>query len=130
MNAEEILKKLVYKGSPEGAIINAPDGFEDAFVKAGFQISVSQKTLKHFTILFVNDKADFQKYFKKVVDAVAYDSIFWVVYPKGGSGVKTDVNRDILWKLAEPFGIRPVSQRAVDEIWSAMRFRPIEAVKG
>lgn len=47
----------------------------------------------------------------------------WAAYPKGGSKVPTDLNRDILWKLAEPTGWRPVRMVALDETWSAMRFR-------
>ena len=116
MNTEEILKKLVYKGTPESAILNAHQMIEAAFVKAGFKISADKKSRKQFTVLFVKDKAEFQKYILPAIENLAYDSIFWIVYPKGGSGVKTDLNRDILWKLAESFGIRPVSQRAIDEI--------------
>ena len=47
----------------------------------------------------------------------------WAAYPKGGSKVPTDLNRDILWKLIEPLGWRPVRMVALDETWSAMRFR-------
>jgi hypothetical protein len=47
----------------------------------------------------------------------------WAAYPKGGSKVPTDLNRDILWKLVEPTGWRPVRMVALDETWSAMRFR-------
>lgn len=47
----------------------------------------------------------------------------WAAYPKGGAKVPTDLNRDILWKLVEPTGWRPVRMVALDETWSAMRFR-------
>jgi hypothetical protein len=51
----------------------------------------------------------------------------WAAYPKGGSKVPTDLNRDILWKLTEPLGWRPVRMVALDDTWSAMRFRWEEA---
>ncbi len=47
----------------------------------------------------------------------------WAAYPKGSSKVPTDLNRDILWKLVEPTGLHPVRMVALDETWSAMRFR-------
>lgn len=47
----------------------------------------------------------------------------WAAYPKGGAKVPTDLNRDILWKLVEPTGWRAVRMVALDETWSAMRFR-------
>ena len=48
---------------------------------------------------------------------------FWVAYPKGN---RADVNRDSLWPLLAEHGFRPISQVAVDETWSALRFRPLK----
>jgi hypothetical protein len=52
----------------------------------------------------------------------------WVAYPKGGSGVATDLNRDHGWEPLHALGLRPVAQVAVDAVWSALRFRPTAAV--
>ena len=46
----------------------------------------------------------------------------WVLYPKAN---RTDVNRDTLWPILAGYGLRPISQVAVDEVWSALRFRPL-----
>ncbi len=46
----------------------------------------------------------------------------WVAYPKGN---RTDLNRDSLWPILGEFGMRPISQVAIDEVWSALRFRPL-----
>lgn len=43
--------------------------------------------------------------------------------------VDPDLSRDILWKLLEKKGLRPVAAVAIDDVWSAMRFRPPELVK-
>jgi hypothetical protein len=48
---------------------------------------------------------------------------FWVVYPKGN---RADVNRDSLWPLLAEHGFRPITQVAVDDTWSALRFRPLK----
>jgi hypothetical protein len=45
---------------------------------------------------------------------------FWVAYPKAN---RVDVNRDSLWPLLAEHGFRPITQVAVDETWSALRFR-------
>jgi hypothetical protein len=52
--------------------------------------------------------------------------VFWVAYPKGG---KSDLSRNELWTLLEPYLWRPVSQIAIDDTWSALRFRPAADVK-
>lgn len=38
-------------------------------------------------------------------------------------------NRDKGWDTVKNLGLRPVSQIAIDETWSALRFRPVERVR-
>ncbi len=45
----------------------------------------------------------------------------WVAYPKGN---RSDINRDSVWPMLADYGLRPVAQVALDEVWSALRFRP------
>ena len=54
---------------------------------------------------------------------LATAAAFWVAYPKGN---KADINRDTLWPLLAEHGFRPISQVALDETWSALRFRPLK----
>jgi hypothetical protein len=50
--------------------------------------------------------------------------ILWLAYPKQTSKLfSSDVNRDSLWKIMEPFGLTPNRQIAIDEDWSALRFK-------
>lgn len=56
------------------------------------------------------------------------DGMFWISYPKQTSKVKTDLNRDILWKLMEKHGLAGVAMISIDNVWSAMRFRPADKV--
>jgi hypothetical protein len=127
MEIEKILKKLRYKEEVKGAILNAPKEINNEFKKMGFKTSIKNKS--QFTLLFVKNKSQFEELMKPTIDKIEIDSLFWLAYPKGTSKIETDVNRDILWKLAEPYGYRPVSQVAIDSDWSAMRFRPKEKVK-
>ncbi len=47
----------------------------------------------------------------------------WVAYPKGN---RTDINRDTLWPIVAEYGMRPITQVAINDVWSALRFRPLE----
>lgn len=49
--------------------------------------------------------------------------VVWVLYPKGN---RADINRDTLWPILAPAGLRPNGQVAVDRTWSALRFRPLK----
>ena len=56
-------------------------------------------------------------------DQLARPTIFWVAYPKAN---KADINRDTLWPILAEYGMRPIGQVAVDDVWSALRFRPLK----
>lgn len=73
-------------------------------------------------IVFVKELADVEAVCEPVVEAAKADPIAWMVYPKAGQ-LGTDLNRDILWRHMQPKGVQGVRQIAVDEVWSAMRFR-------
>jgi hypothetical protein len=50
------------------------------------------------------------------------------VNPKGSSKVPTDLSRDVFWEALGYLGLRPVTQVSVDDVWSALRFRPVAEV--
>jgi len=56
-------------------------------------------------------------------DKLAELEVFWVAYPKAN---RADINRDTLWPILGEFGMRPITQGAIDDVWSALRFRPLE----
>jgi hypothetical protein len=58
-----------------------------------------------------------------VVKAAKRDALAWVAYPKAGQ-LGTDLNRDSLARLMMERGAHPVRQVAIDDVWSALRFRP------
>ena len=55
--------------------------------------------------------------------AARRDKLAWIAYPKAGQ-LGTDLNRDILARELTGQGVQPVRQVAIDEAWSALRFRP------
>jgi hypothetical protein len=73
-------------------------------------------------VLFVDSEATLRQAIADDGAALAGVPVLWVAYPKGG---RADVNRDSLWPVVAELGLRPISQVAVDEIWSALRFRPL-----
>jgi len=57
------------------------------------------------------------------VAAARDDRLAWIAYPKAGQ-LDTDINRDSLARAVGELGVRPVRQIALDDVWSALRFRP------
>lgn len=75
-------------------------------------------------ILFVDDAAGASAAIEAHQDQLAAPGILWIAYPKGG---RADINRDSLWPLVAVHGLRPITQIAIDDTWSALRFRPLNA---
>jgi hypothetical protein len=74
-------------------------------------------------LVFGADAAGIRKALDLNKDWLAAPRVFWIAYPKGN---RADINRDSLWPILAEYGMRPVSQVAIDEVWSALRFRMLK----
>jgi len=74
-------------------------------------------------LIFAEDAASLRQTLDAHREQLAQPSTLWVAYPKVN---RTDINRDSLWPIVGEYGLRPISQVAVDEVWSALRFRPLK----
>lgn len=119
-------QKLQLKPDQRLLLLNPPSGYPAHLASqlAGVSLLMESQEPGEAVLLFVNNLAEVASLAPEAVRLVRPDSLLWIAYPKGSSGIKTDVNRDTLWRAVEPVGWRPVRQVALDEIWSAMRFRP------
>ena len=74
------------------------------------------------SLVFADDAAGLRKILTKQRAHLLKPTVFWVAYPKGN---RTDINRDSLWPILSEYGMRPITQVAVDDTWSALRFRAL-----
>ncbi|MFC1619296.1 hypothetical protein ACFL45_05060 [Candidatus Neomarinimicrobiota bacterium] len=130
MAESAIAKKLRLKDDQRALFLHAPEGYLKQLGPAGKGAdTVPYPDVEYdFVQLFVRDGEELEQCLATALAAVTFDGLLWICYLKQSSGVKTDLNRDILRKLMEPTGWRPVSQVALDEVWSAVRFRPEQQV--
>lgn len=74
-------------------------------------------------LVFADDAGSLRRVLDAHQEHLAAPGALWVAYPKGN---RTDINRDTLWPMLTAYGLRPISQVAVDDVWSALRFRPLK----
>jgi len=74
-------------------------------------------------LVFADDARSLRQVLTAHRDRLAQPEVFWVAYPKAN---RADINRDTLWPILAEYGMRPIGQVAVDEVWSALRFRPLK----
>jgi hypothetical protein len=77
--------------------------------------------------VFVRNSRDVARLGPKAIAGVRGGAVTWIAYPKKTSGVETDLTRDHGWQAVTD-DIDAVSQVAVDDTWSALRFKSIAVV--
>jgi|SRR5215469_9165504 len=99
-------------------------GFDDvpAIAAAGPQPADAPDTAD-VIVAFVRTRSDLDTVAWPAIEAARLDKLVWIAYPKAGQ-LGTDLNRDILRESLAERGVQPVRQVAIDEVWSALRFRP------
>lgn len=104
------------------AILAAPPGGPDLAAEGGLQVT-DQAAEAGAVIAFAHMAADLDGAAGPAVDAARQDRLAWIAYPKGGR-LGTDLNRDSLARACTERGVQPVRQISIDDVWSALRFRP------
>jgi hypothetical protein len=74
-------------------------------------------------VAFVRTRAELDTLAVPALEAARQDRLAWIAYPKAGQ-LGTDLNRDRLAAALADCGVQPVRQVAIDDVWSALRFRP------
>lgn len=120
-------QKLNLKEQKQILVINAPESFESELASlqdVELKRNLDEVTEIDFALVFVTRKAEIDELSPQLVAKARGDVILWFVYPKGTSKkYKADFNRDNGWDVMAATGYQPVRMVAVDEDWSALRYR-------
>jgi len=128
-----IFNKLNLKSQTEILVLNAPESFEPEL--AGLNNITIQRNAGDvkeiaFSLAFVTRQKEVDAIAKTIARKATGDAIVWFAYPKGTSKkYKCDFNRDTGWESLGSAGFEPVRMVAIDDDWSALRFRRVEFVK-
>jgi len=124
--ATTISDKLRIKPAFTLLTLNAPSNYKKGLtgLPAGVKITDTGKSPDQVH-WFVQNRAQMEKEMSKVMKLVKPGVIVWVYYPKGSSGVQTDLTRDKGWDclLAESDKLTWISLISFDETWSVFGFR-------
>jgi hypothetical protein len=130
MAESAVAKKLHVKPGQQVLVMNAPTELMGAFepLPAGAALvqasSAKPAGLFDIVLLFARTKADVDKFATGALAAAKPEGALWMCYPKGGAKAGTDINRDKGWDVLTAAGLGPVSLFAIDDAWSALRFKP------
>jgi hypothetical protein len=127
-----LFKKLNLGSHQDILVLDAPESF-DPELKSLADVKVRRKAGKSpvaFAIAFVKTLAEVEAAAAALLPKAEGDAVIWFAYPKGTSKrYRCEFNRDNGWASVNAAGFETVRQVAIDEDWSALRFRRSEFVK-
>jgi hypothetical protein len=74
-------------------------------------------------VVFGDDAESLREALAAQADHLSAPETLWVAYPKGN---RSDINRDTVWPIVAAYGMRPIGQVALGDVWSALRFRLLQ----
>jgi hypothetical protein len=114
-------------------IYNAPTSFESELSRLkGVEIERDPRkpAAVKFSLAFVTAQKELDRLSKLLAAAADGDALLWFAYPKGTSKRYTcEFNRDTGWDVIRKAGYDTVRAVAIDDDWSAIRFRRNEFIK-
>jgi hypothetical protein len=131
---DAVLKKLNYKGQQQIFVLNAPPSF-DTSLNALADTTTIHRTIREtdeveFAIGFATRQQEVNEMAQAIAPKLKGDAIFWICYPKGTSRKYTcEFNRDTGWAILGNYHLEGVRQVAIDEDWTALRFRKVEFIR-
>jgi hypothetical protein len=129
-----LINKLQFKNHKKILILNSPKEFDSFKLEISKQSDlherIDSKSKYDFLVVFVKNCSDIKTENLNIINLLEEDAVFWYAYPKKTSKKYTsDITRDNGWQPLGVAGFEAVRQVAIDEDWSALRFRKTEFIK-
>jgi len=126
MSSQSLLEKLQLNGEKNLLLQGLPLSIEKQFLKFAFSKNVTPllKSKKNdFALIFAFSQKQLREILQEVIPALHADAKFWIAYPKVSSKIASDLCRDASWDFIAEHGFETVRMIAVDNLWSAARFK-------
>lgn len=123
-----LAKKLVLKPGYRVLLLNAPAGIRERLLPLpeGATLAETPDGAYDAVLAFVRERAELERLAPAAIGAIPAGGLLWFAYPKRSAKVTTDMTRDVGWNAVRAAGLQPVTQIAIDDVWSALRFRPAQ----
>jgi hypothetical protein len=131
MGLTPLSKKLLVKPGLRMLVLNVPAGQRDQLgeLPAEPDAAAQAKAEYDWVLAYAKNSAELAQVSAIAFSAIKETGVLWFSYPKKTSKLESDLSRDLVWERLAGSGWRPVTQIAIDETWSALRFRPEHLVE-
>jgi hypothetical protein len=118
-----LTKKLGIKEGHRVAFPSAPDGFRGLLGELPDGISVKSRASGPLDVIvfFTKRRAELERRLPTLRRAMEPAAGLWIAWPKGSSGVETDMTEDVARELGLANRLVDNKVCAIDETWSGLR---------
>lgn len=119
-----VAKKLGIEEGSSLVVINKPKNYEEILGDVSTSLTIHNHVNKtvDFIHYFAHEKSDLQSIFPDLKHFLSPTGMLWVSWAKKSSGVKTDLDENIVMKIGLENGLVDVKVVSFDETWSALKF--------
>lgn len=131
MSSQSLIEKLQVQDEKNLLIQGLPSLIEKQFSKLTFSKNITPLLKSRridFALLFAVSQIQLKNILAEVLPVLQEDAKLWIAYPKKSSKIASDLSRDASWQCIYDGGFEEVRLIAIDNIWSAIRFKKIEKI--
>ena len=123
-----------YSGTPLPRKLGIAEGHRVAFARApsefaralgplpdGVAVRARVRGPLDVIVAFFTRRAELERRYPRLATALEPDGGLWIAWPKGSSGVATDLTEDVVREIAIANGMVDNKVCAIDEVWSGLR---------
>ena len=121
-----VARKLGMNPGMRALVITPPAGYLKLLAPLHHGLNVSSRAagMYPFVQVFATRLSEISRFARRLSKHAAPNALVWISYPKKTSKIEGDLSRDVIREAMSAAGWRAVSIVAIDEVWSALRFRP------
>jgi hypothetical protein len=116
--SKPIAQKLGLKPAMHGWAVACPEALVEHI-----GLSITRNDSPDVILAFASSVAEVMLRLAQVLPHYQRGKALWFAYPKKTGVIKTDITRDHGWEPLAAQDLLPVMQIAIDDTWSALRFR-------
>jgi len=117
-----LAKKLGIKEGCRLGVMNQPENYFDLFTEIPrIELIKDKRQKKDLLHYFTTSAAELKSDIAFLRESIAQDGAIWISWPKKASNMKTDLNEDLIRKMALENGLVDIKVCAVDEVWSGLK---------
>jgi hypothetical protein len=125
MSEKSIPERLFLKTGYRFLLLDEPPGYLDLMGKLPEDVEMIRELQPPISVIqiFVRDRVELETALKRIAPVQTSSTAVWITYPKGTSGIRTDINRDNIFGYVKTLGMTANTMISIDSTWSALRVK-------